>query len=309
MPFTISHTVAVIPLFRWRRLDPSALVIGSMAPDFGYFLHRFALAGHAHSFVGSLTVALPSASLAWLALRWLAPFVTLPLPRGLGEAVQQRLSGAPWNWSMLVWVPLSLILGIWSHSLLDAFTHKSGWFVQNLEILHDPWPVYHVLQHLGSFLGMVVLATMAYREWKRHAAALHFGMELKVILLGIAIAASILLAILPSWNFALRFEGSLQFRTFMFRWIVNSIACSSCAYLMLAVAYQIGGWRTRSIAPASPGTTRAPSASTPCHTAGGNRRADSPTTIRPSPAGKESASPASRHAPSDPPRAGTPPTP
>jgi hypothetical protein len=258
MPFTLSHAVAVIPLFRWRRLDPLALVIGSMAPDFGYFLHRFALAGHAHSLVGSLTVALPSACCAWLALRWLATFLTLPLPRGLGEAVRQRLSGVPWNWPMLVWVPLSLILGIWSHSLLDAFTHKSGWFVRHLEFLHDPWPVYHALQHLGSLLGMVVLVMMAYREWKPHTAALHFGMEIKVLLLGIVIAASLLLAIPPSWNFALRFDGFLQIRAFTFRWIVNSIAYSSCAYLLLAFAYQIGRWRTRSTAPASPGTTQAP---------------------------------------------------
>jgi hypothetical protein len=306
MPFTLSHAVAVIPLFRWRRLDPLALVIGSMAPDFGYFLHRFALAGHAHSLVGSLTVALPSACGAWLALRWLAPFVSLPLPRGFGEAVQQRLSGAPWNWPMLAWVPLSLILGIGSHTLLDAFSHKSGWFVRHLEFLHHPWPVYHALQHLGSFLGMAVLVTIAYREWKRHPPALRFGMEIKLILLGIAIAASMLLAILPSWNFALRFDGFLQIRAFTFRWIVNSIAFASCAYLLLALACQLCRWIT---APASPGTTKEPLASTPCRMAGGKRRADSPTTSRPSPDGTGSASPASPHVPSGLPPEETPPTP
>lgn len=37
MPFTGSHPAAVLPLLRWG-LIPSALVIGSMSPDLGYFL-------------------------------------------------------------------------------------------------------------------------------------------------------------------------------------------------------------------------------------------------------------------------------
>ena len=41
MPLTIAHPAAVLP-FRHSRLPISALVIGSLAPDFEYFLHLHA---------------------------------------------------------------------------------------------------------------------------------------------------------------------------------------------------------------------------------------------------------------------------
>lgn len=39
MPFTISHAAAVLPFARFFKRERvfSALVIGSMVPDFGYF--------------------------------------------------------------------------------------------------------------------------------------------------------------------------------------------------------------------------------------------------------------------------------
>jgi hypothetical protein len=244
MPFTVSHAVAVVPLFRWRRLDPLALVVGSMAPDFGYFFHRFALAAHAHSAAGSIRIALPIACCVWLAVRIFAGFLASPLPDPLRLPAKSCLSGRPWRWSMLWWVPLSLVLGIWSHSVLDAFTHERGWFVVRLELLRRPWPVYHVLQHVGSCLGMGILVVLAYREWRLHASGGPLKVEPKLVLLGLALVVSALLAAQPSWNFASRFEGLFQIRAFTFRWIVNSIAIMSCAYLALALGFQLASWRT-----------------------------------------------------------------
>src|SRR3982751_3185959 len=42
MPFTVSHAAAVLPLQRFgsHKLPLTALMIGSMAPDFGYFFSR-----------------------------------------------------------------------------------------------------------------------------------------------------------------------------------------------------------------------------------------------------------------------------
>ena len=43
MPFTISHTVAVIPLYKYlgKFGALSALIIGSMIPDFEYIIPNF----------------------------------------------------------------------------------------------------------------------------------------------------------------------------------------------------------------------------------------------------------------------------
>ena len=45
MPFTLAHPVAVLPLARCRRVHFPAMVIGSLAPDFVYFLHGRAVPG------------------------------------------------------------------------------------------------------------------------------------------------------------------------------------------------------------------------------------------------------------------------
>lgn len=238
MPFTLSHTAVVLPLFRWRCLDPLALVVGSMAPDFGYFFHRFALAGSAHSLEGAFTVALPSALLAWFILRALAAFLSAPLPPPFREGIRSFMTARPWSASMIVLVPFSLLLGIATHSFLDAFTHRSGWFVQRLDFLHDPWPVYHVLQHLGSVLGMLVLAILAGRCWKANPGNRPVW-EASTKVLALAMTVSLFLAIVPAWNFASRFDGYLLLRAFAFRWVVHSIAMAACAYLLVALGLQI----------------------------------------------------------------------
>src|SRR5882672_6336607 len=59
MPFTLAHPAAVLPLRRWPRLDFVALVIGSMTPDFGYYLLLPDMRLETHSFAGSLETCLP----------------------------------------------------------------------------------------------------------------------------------------------------------------------------------------------------------------------------------------------------------
>ena len=62
MPWTLSHPLAVLPLRRLtpRPLDFAALVIGSMTPDFGYYINRFDLSNLAHTLPGSFIVCLPT---------------------------------------------------------------------------------------------------------------------------------------------------------------------------------------------------------------------------------------------------------
>src|SRR3954454_14133397 len=62
MPCTFSHPLAVVPLRRFcpERLNFAALVIGSMSPDFGYYVRQFRLASFAHTMLGSVAVCLPS---------------------------------------------------------------------------------------------------------------------------------------------------------------------------------------------------------------------------------------------------------
>src|SRR5689334_11245446 len=68
MPFTVSHAAAVLPIHRWtgHKLPLTALMIGSMAPDFGYFFSREESRQITHSVAGLLSFSLPMGMLVWL---------------------------------------------------------------------------------------------------------------------------------------------------------------------------------------------------------------------------------------------------
>lgn len=51
MPFTLAHPAVVLPL-RHRLLHQEALIIGSMSPDFLYFLYGQASQSFGHRFDG-----------------------------------------------------------------------------------------------------------------------------------------------------------------------------------------------------------------------------------------------------------------
>ena len=241
MPFTISHTVAVIPLFRWRRLDPLALVIGSMAPDFGYFVHRFDFAGGAHSFMGSFTRALPAAALVWLICRLAGGFLIRPLPPRLRAMAASVIGSARWQASALLWVPLSMLLGIWSHNAWDSFTHQHGWVVSRVSLLE--WPVFHWLQHASSIFGMVILALV----YRKHGGQVRLDVKDHNALVLAVLAIIAVLGAMPfAWNHASHYEGPRQWRIFVFREVVYAMSTWACGYLAYALVLQAKVWRWKS---------------------------------------------------------------
>src|SRR4051812_43207339 len=59
MPLTCSHPAAVLPFKRFTRLNFVALVIGSMAPDTGYFLGERPFARLSHRPEGTVLLCIP----------------------------------------------------------------------------------------------------------------------------------------------------------------------------------------------------------------------------------------------------------
>ena len=88
MPFTLSHGAAALP-FRRLRLVPSALLVGTFAPDFEYFLRLAPDDRFGHTLLGTFVLTLPVALLVlWLFHR----YVKLPLATLLPDAIQRRLA-------------------------------------------------------------------------------------------------------------------------------------------------------------------------------------------------------------------------
>ena len=132
MPCTLSHPAAVLTLQRFcpHCLAFPALVIGSMTPDFGYYIHRFGMASFAHTIPGSFAVCLPSGAFLLLIFYLLRKPVCFILPMPHGEALLQLCSTVPrLGLRSFAIIPFSLLLGAWSHILWDSFTHQTDWFV------------------------------------------------------------------------------------------------------------------------------------------------------------------------------------
>jgi hypothetical protein len=166
MPFTVSHVAAVLPMVgRSDRLPAAALVLGSMAPDYPWFLTGGRSAGLSHSPVGIVTLDLAVGVLAVVAWRLLvqAPLRDL-VPRMLGE----RLPRSPGVvLADLPWLALGVVVGSVTHVVWDSFTHAGRWAVDLVPWLHTEHlglPGYQWAQLTSGVLGLVVVAVWGLRR-------------------------------------------------------------------------------------------------------------------------------------------------
>lgn len=161
MPFTFAHPAAVLWGARWHASVPfSAFVIGSMSPDFEYFLRLRLLSFYSHSMMGIVTFCLPVGLVVYVLHRWvIAPALYQNLPR----AVRERLVDAPSidnHLRHLLFVSTAIMLGAATHILWDGFTHGNGYFVMGIGTLESKIigvPVYKLLQHGSTFLGFGIM--------------------------------------------------------------------------------------------------------------------------------------------------------
>ncbi|HSN33736.1 MAG TPA: DUF4184 family protein [Ideonella sp.] len=181
MPYTISHSAAVLPFSRWlapRRLLSAALV-GSMVPDFGYLLPydlpRFAT----HSLVALFTFCVP----AGLACYWVfqllikrAVLEVLPdgaYARALPFASPARLASLR-HWLLAA---AGILAGAATHLAWDGFTHEGARGVRMFPALNDDLAdvgghrllVYKLLQQGSSLIGLSVALWICWRALRTPA--------------------------------------------------------------------------------------------------------------------------------------------
>jgi len=174
MPFTPSHAVVALPFVRTPLL-PAAVAIGAMTPDLPLFLRGTPL-----TYQATHTNLLLSAAVALvLVVLWYG--LLRPAVRELAPAAAARRLPAAWDapapvpaawWrrrpapASALLLLVSVLVGVVSHVVWDAFTHEARWGVRLLPQLEAPWgplPGYKWLQHGSSALGLAILA--AYALW------------------------------------------------------------------------------------------------------------------------------------------------
>src|SRR5579883_3328227 len=103
MPFTLAHPAIVVPLARWRpRVFPlTALVVGSMSPDFEYFVYLRPIRTIGHDLMGIPLLCVPSGLLVLLLFEYL---MKRPMILLFPQAHRCRLLRSP---APLAFTPLS----------------------------------------------------------------------------------------------------------------------------------------------------------------------------------------------------------
>ncbi len=173
MPFTLSHPAAILPLRR-KGLVFSALVIGSMAPDFNYFIPYMPEKSFTHSIPGIFLFCIP---VGFIVLFLFHKTLKQPFLSLLPENHRLRLLNFSSGFSFLpprrlFLILFSMFLGVLTHLLWDSFTHLYGWGVIAFPFFQQPLihigsrgiALYTVLQHLSTAIGLVIIGAW-YWKW------------------------------------------------------------------------------------------------------------------------------------------------
>lgn len=172
MPFTFAHPLYAAPLKLakpgWFSL--TGLILGSMSPDFEYFIALEPYQTFGHSGLGLLLQAIPLS----LLLAWMFHYVIkipladhLPGSLGLSGKTKGLIERHPWRmakWRDWLVFLVSVVIGFATHVFLDAFTHLHGYFVVRWTLLNEMllgYSVYKLLQHGLSLTGLAVFGIMA----------------------------------------------------------------------------------------------------------------------------------------------------
>ena len=176
MPFTFSHPAIVLPLalYKPRWFSVTGLVVGSMTPDFLYFIKMDGSEDFGHTLAGIFLFDLPVSYLLAIAFhRWVRnPFlVHLPAPLDRNYAGYLAFDFGRTlkvNWFVF---PLSVLLGAFSHIGWDYCCDPRGWlyytapgfFSQYVSVAGIRLRVYLLIERIGSVVGLLLLGWAARR--------------------------------------------------------------------------------------------------------------------------------------------------
>jgi len=189
MPFTFSHPAIVLPVTylpgKWYSL--TGLVIGSLTPDFEYFLGMKVQSNYSHTLSGVFWFDL---TLGILLAFIFHNIVRNKLFYNLPTVLKTRLlvfNDFNWNyyfkknWFVVI---VSIIIGALSHIFWDSFTHDSGFFVKtipylktSIDFLGIRLPIFKILQHGSTIIGAIIIVYTILKLPANKKIISHFNLE------------------------------------------------------------------------------------------------------------------------------------
>lgn len=177
----------------------TGLVIGSLSPDFEYFVRMKIQSDYSHGIVGLFLFNLPISILIAFVFH---NIVKKSLFENAPKVIKSRIVNfLDFNWNKYFsrkWfvVIISILLGAISHVFLDSFTHQDGFFVNTISFLkkeififNKQIPVYKFVQHISSFVGIftifVVLLKLPNKENVSGKIDLKYWSLITIIFVGV----------------------------------------------------------------------------------------------------------------------------
>jgi len=171
LPLTLAHPAAILPFSRKSKyINFIALVIGTMSPDFEYFLNGVPSGTMGHSLSNFFIFHLPLIAVFYFiyvifmhrtVFSYLPEMIQVPVV----EKKKQHII-----LSIIVFIYSSLI-GMISHIVWDAFTHVHGFVVLRVPLLTETIfqiPIYKILQHGGTLVGLLFILIYMMVEAKKN---------------------------------------------------------------------------------------------------------------------------------------------
>lgn len=218
MPFTFSHPAIVLPLAylpkRW--ISMTGLVIGSLSPDFEYFIRMKISSVYSHTFAGLFWFDLPLVIiLAFIFHNIIRNELIDNLPKFLKSRFE-TFKDFDWNfYFMKNWfvVIISVLIGAFSHIFWDSFIHDTGYFVEKIpslsegiNLLGTEIPLLKILQHSSTFIGFFIIAFAIYKLPKSTQVSIQIKFIYWFVL---ALISMIIVAIRLMTGLSIRHYGNL----------------------------------------------------------------------------------------------------
>ena len=249
VPFTFSHAAAALAFPR-RRLPFSALVVGAMAPDYLYFLQLSHSSRYGHTLPGIFLFSLPCG----LIVLWLYhALFKRPLLALAPDVIAQRVTSDDLKFSFLpasrfVLVAISVLIGVFSHVIWDAFTHESGLFVTVVPELKLYFgldmPIYSALQLGSSVFGALLLA-WAYRRWCKRTprepgtVVPQLSLTARTTIFSVGLVAILAFALPYGWRIAAQFPREIWWSVFIVKSIIGGITAAFVEVFAFSVAWHL----------------------------------------------------------------------
>ncbi|WP_399631877.1 DUF4184 family protein [Sporosarcina sp. SG10008] len=172
MPLTFAHPAAILPFSRKSKyINFSAMVFGSMAPDFECFLRGQPMGDIGHTFTGLVLFNLPLVTIVYVIYHiFVHQILFNHLPTILQDTYVKRVDS-----TIILKVVVfcySALFGMLTHVVWDSFTHINGYmvlkfpalFTHSYNIYGFAIPLYKFLQHGSTLFGItMILVYMYYR--------------------------------------------------------------------------------------------------------------------------------------------------